>query len=340
MNLEIEHKGIEVFLKLPKRQSRTPFQLAVSQVLMREVKQANWRDINSCEPAEIALPITSWRQAIGRLQDDWNYWRQPENYGDVFNTGSFKDVVFDLSPMTFSLNGSVYEDAKDVPSPPDVAYGLGTFILATPTLLVTDPCYKKGTWCTGELQARPGEWATMVIKRPFGSGHRNAVLLIAHTSVDIRNVVLGELTDSGVVAGVDSAQAGFFEKDRYPKDKAQLEYEDGTWYRAVANQALNDERANASVAPGRFGAVSQTFWGDGSYPCLVRKDTEGQVIVAALIFDGSFKSDEDDGPVVQAVPERPAPIYVASLIPEDYSALEVMPSPPPAPPQPPKKSFF
>lgn len=331
MNLEIEQKGIEVFLKLPKRPNRTPFQWAVSQVLTR-VKGVNWKAINSCEAATLPLSLATWRYDLTRLQDDWDYWREPSNHEGLFNANGAPQDPFDLSPMTFSLNDSVYQNAEDIPAPPDVAYALGTFHLATPTLLVTDPCYKKGTWCTGELQACVGEWSALVIQRPAGSGHRNAALLIAHASVDIRGVVLSELADSGISAGVDSAQAGFFEKERYPSNPAQLESEKGTWYRAVADQTLDDARANASISPGRFGAASQTFWGDGSYPCLVRKDAEGQVIVAALIFDGSVGPD-DEGIVGRTTStETPMPIYVDRLIPKDYRALEVMPEP--APPLP------
>jgi hypothetical protein len=329
MNLEIEQQGLNRYLNLPQRTLRTPFQMTVSQTLIHETEAGSWGQLTSGEATAIPLRLSNWRGVLLSLQRDWNYWRDPKNHAGIFNTGSDAGKEFDLSPLTFSYDGVVYEDPEKLPAPPDVACALGTFVLATPTLLVTDPCYGKGTWCTGELEARTGEWAALVIKRDDYRGHRNAVLLVAHTSVDIRSIVLEELEDAQLTAGVDSGQAGFFEKARYPDDKTQLEYEKGTWYHAVAELTLNDEGGNASIAPGRFGAVSQTFWGDGGYPCLVKKDDAGLVVAAALIFDGSLGSedDEDDEGNEQATGmPRPAPIYVDDLIPDDYSVLERLPS--------------
>lgn len=327
MNLEIEQQGLNRFLKLPQRQRRTPFQLTVTQSLMRSLEQEDWGPLSSDEATDVPLRLSNWRGVLLSMQQDWNYWRDPKNHAALFSKGKASDIEFDLSPLTFSYEGVVYEDPEKIPAPPDVACLLGTFVLATPTLLVTDPCYEKGTWCTGELEARTGEWASLVIKRDDYRGHSNAVLLVAHASVDIRSIVLEELEESDVHAGVDSGQAGFFEKARYPDDKAQFEYEDGTWYGAVCALTLDDSCGNASIAPGRFGVVSQTFWGDGGYPCLVRKDDAGLVVVAALIFDGSLGSEDDDDEddELSTSGPRPAPVYVDDLIPDDYSELERMP---------------
>lgn len=330
MNLEIEMQGINIAVKMPARHPRDPFMM-VAQDLMTETPMGDWDAVLSGEAAlTIPLKLANWRHVLRRLQRTWDYWRQPKNHTHILKSDDPADPAtanFDLDPLVFTVNGATYAELDDLPEPPDVICALGTFILATPTLLATDPCYEKGTWCTGEMEARTGEWAAQVTMRDSMSGQRNAILLVAHTSVDIRGIILEELEDSGINAGVDSGQAGFFEKARYPDDKGQLEYEDHTWYGQVCAQTLNEEGGSASISPGRFGAVSQTFWGDGGYPVLVRKDAEGLVIAAALIFDGSLGCDDDDEDEDES-DKKPKntqpPVYLDTLIPTDYSALEAM----------------
>jgi len=339
MNLEIEMQGINVAVKLPARHPRDPFMM-VAQDLMTEAPPGDWDTIMSGEHAvTVPLKLANWRHVLNRLQRTWDYWRQPKNHAHLLNSPDPADpetADFDLGPLVFTVNGVTCAATDELPEPPDIICGLGTFVLATPALLVTDPCYEKGTWCTGELEARTGEWAAQVTMRSSYSGHRNAILLVAHTSVDIRGVVLEELEDSGINAGVDSGQAGFFEKARYPDDKNQFEYEDHTWYGQVCEKTLNDKGGNASISPGRFGAVSQTFWGDGGYPVLVQKDADGLVVAAALIFDGSLGCEEDDeDDENEDSGKKPsstlAPVYLDTLIPTNYSALEVMPTGVPSP---------
>lgn len=332
MNLEIEMQGINVAVKLPARHPRDPFMM-VAHDLMTETPPTDWDAIMNGERAiTVPLKLANWRHVLLRLQRTWDYWRQPKNHAHLLHSTDPDDqeaADFDLDPLVFTVNGVTCADTDDLPEPPDIICGLGTFILTTPTLLATDPCYEKGTWCTGEMEARTGEWAAQVTMRSSYSGHRNAILLVAHSSVDIRSIVLEELEDSGINAGVDSGQAGFFEKARYPDDKNQFEYEDHAWYGQVCALTLNDEGGNASISPGRFGAVSQTFWGDGGYPVLVRKDADGLVIAAALIFDGSLGGeDEDEGEDEDAKKPKSAlaPVYLDTLVPTDYSELEVMPT--------------
>jgi hypothetical protein len=298
---------------------------------MTQSPQRDWDRIMSGKAAvTVPLKLANWRHVLRRLQRTWDFWREPENHSHMLEGLDPATAVFDLSPLVFTVNGVTCADTDELPEPPDIICGLGTFILSTPTLLVTDPCYEKGTWCTGELEARTGEWAAQVTMRSSFSGHRNAILLVAHNSVNLRGIVLEELEDSGINAGVDSGQAGFFEKARYPDDKNQFEYEDHTWYGQICAKTLDDEGGNASISPGRFGAVSQTFWGDGGYPVLVQKDADGLVVAAALIFDGSLGCDEDEDDEEEESDKKPAstlaPVYLDTLIPTDYSALEVMPT--------------
>lgn len=42
---------------------------------------------------------------------------------------------------------------------------IGTFELTNGSVIISDPCYKKGTWCQGKLEnVKTGTWNTVVIE--------------------------------------------------------------------------------------------------------------------------------------------------------------------------------
>jgi len=53
----------------------------------------------------------------------------------------------------------------------------------------------------------------------------------------------------------------------------------------------------ADPAPRTIGVVSQTGWGDGSYPVDVKRDADGLVVGVRVTFieDGDDDGDDDDG---------------------------------------------
>jgi hypothetical protein len=299
MNLDIEMRGNAIVLKLPTRELDGQLDRLLTRGagdILDVVPEPLWEPLYAGEALDIVLPLEGWRRALARLQRAHDFWRKPENRESF--ASRFPEEQrgsLDLGPLTFTLAGVVYDNPRDLPGPGGITVALGSFVLHTPTMLVTDPCYEKGTWCTGEFEARTGVWHARAMLRDDGhGGHRNAVLLVAHESLSLDGLVLAEMARSDIDAGVDSGQAGFFEKARYPDDKAQLESDDGTWYSAVCEITLDSARHGAGIAPRDCGAVSQTFWGDGGYPCFVTKDDAGLVIAAALVFDGSMSEDEED----------------------------------------------
>lgn len=300
MNFDIEIQTSAVLLKLPARQSESqldrlvtssPVDLGVG--LSDEMLDA----LYDGKAMDIALPLNNWRRVLGRLNRFHNIMRDPANQARFLAPMSPEQRdAYDTSPLTFTVEGATYDSARAIPGPADVVVSLGTFHLATPTVLLTDPCYEKGTWCTGELNARVGTWNAQVLLRDDkGGGHRNAVLAVAHESVPLDTLILADLERTDIGVGVASGQAGFFEKMRFPDDKAQLESDEGTWYSEVCDITGNEAGPGAGIAPGGFGVVSQTFWGDGGYPCFVKNDEAGQVLAAVLVFDGSMNKDDEDG---------------------------------------------
>jgi len=299
MNFDIKVRNSAIFLRLLTRSTDgqlhrlvTSGSVDLSVGLSDEMLDA----LYDGKAMEIPLPLNNWRRVLARLSRFHDWMRDPANQARFLAPLSpEQQVTFDTSPLTFSVDGVVYDSPRAIPGPADITVPLGTFELTTSTVLLTDPCYEKGTWCTGELEARTGTWNAQVLLRDDkGGGHRNAMLSMAHVSVSLESLEPSSMEKTDIDVGVDSGQAGLFEKIRFPDDKAQLDSNEGTWYSSVCEITGNETGTGAGIAPGGFGVVSQTFWGDGGYPCFVRKDESGQVVAVVLVFDGSMNKDDDE----------------------------------------------
>jgi hypothetical protein len=150
---------------------------------------------------------------------------------------------------------------------------LGTFSVNSETLRVTDPCYNKNTWCAGDLKkVKNGEWKanTLVFSAGLtGWGPRNA---------ELRIFLPGEIpttkwTKSKIDVGVDSGQAGFFAN--YPEEPR-----DDGWYDNICDLSLS--RYEGGVI--QDGVVSRSGFGDGGYKCYYRKNNEGKIVSAKIVF--------------------------------------------------------
>ena len=152
---------------------------------------------------------------------------------------------------------------------------LGKFEIVTGKVLVSDPCYDKGTWCQGILNnVRKGNWTAYVRK---GREGRIAQLIA---------VADGEKTDkitkpTDFHIGVDSGQCGIFDSEHYqlssdvkkvPKFNALTLNEDADkWYNMCCDLTLSE--VQGGVIP--YGCVSSTGWGDGDYYLYTKtKDKE------------------------------------------------------------------
>lgn len=221
---------------------------------------------------------------------------------DIFSEVSkkYEPETLPCPDVELEFNGQPVADttALDalVQQEPDKEYDLGQFTLTQPTLRVTDPCYDVGTWCTGTLQALPGRWSAKTVVGPTDWHVRVLTLQVSHESLgDVPVDSHESLEKAGLNAGVDSGQCGFFDDALYPRDSQQLEYEDGTFYNDCCRSTL--DRSNPGGAVVRdMGAVSSSGYGDGGYEVYVKRDADGLVVLAQLVFigDGEEEDDEDE----------------------------------------------
>jgi hypothetical protein len=169
---------------------------------------------------------------------------------------------------------------------------VGKFEVKSGILVVTDPCYGRGTWCMGSLDnVKKGQWEGYALLSDEGEwGKRVAELVIHHTD----RALLSEDMDTAeeISVGVDSGQAGFFDDSIYPASKdEQGDYGDLSTFYGRACEATGSA-CGAGIVDGA-GIVSSSGFGDGGYRCWTKRDAAGQVIGAKIVFIGDEEDDED-----------------------------------------------
>jgi hypothetical protein len=167
---------------------------------------------------------------------------------------------------------------------------LGSFALASGKMVISDPCYNRDVWCSGELtRVAKGNWNAFAFFREImeGTGVRVSALLGLHDSYEPG--AKPEWVEEPIDVGVDSGQAGFFDSFSYKNDdllkKLGIEPEPGDiaddelWYSYCCRITLSDKQAG--VLPG--GAVSSSGMGDGSYVCRTKKQ-RGRITAVLLDY--------------------------------------------------------
>jgi len=178
---------------------------------------------------------------------------------------------------------------------------LGQFTMETTTMRVSDPCYNKDVWCCGVLEdCITGTWNAYIKEGEYYEfGKRIGLLVVQHVNCqrDLKNLRAimrfcpVDFTNTNLVVGVDSGQAGFFD-DKYYNDTESVDLEnletdfsdsswgEPCWYHACCDLTLSKQRAG--VIP--YGAVSSSGMGDGTYQCFVHYNDDGLVDMAILSF--------------------------------------------------------
>ena len=166
------------------------------------------------------------------------------------------------------------------------------FEITSGKIRVTDPCYTKDTWCSGVLEnCMNGKWfAGKVVwgnAATGGWGNRIAELQIWHES----HVGSECYENSGIDVGVDSGQAGFFDEGSYPEGETGEYGELDTFYGKICEGTANENYLG--IANVGFGVATSSGYGDGGYDCFIRRDHEGRIVAAKIVFI-SAESEEDE----------------------------------------------
>ncbi len=177
--------------------------------------------------------------------------------------------------------------------------GLGEFNVVSGKLVISDPCYRRGTWCMGELQnVKNGKWAARV---ELTDDEGRVAELVAYHSEDGSLGYLSSLEPADFSVGVDSGQAGIFDGNHFRNDNDTVGYklinpdqqicEEDPWYSMCCDMTLHSE-CRAGTIP--FGVVSSSGYGDGGYECKFGRDAAGQINYISIVFIEEEEEEDDD----------------------------------------------
>ncbi|TSP14056.1 DUF4241 domain-containing protein [Cupriavidus campinensis] len=106
-----------------------------------------------------------------------------------------------------------------------------------------------------------------------------------------------ELVDK-LHVGVDSGQAGFFDRGPYAEAVSDKDHRgrEGARFEAFYDHICEQTLGPTQFAGNGYGVASSSGWGDGGYSCYVKKDAAGQAVAAfiAFIWDGGDEEEEGD----------------------------------------------
>ena len=125
------------------------------------------------------------------------------------------------------------------------------------SVYITDPCHEVGTWCQGLVtNIMPGEYRCirrMTEDTVFNTTFRVAQIRVIRIGYEAANLKYKKLP---ITVGVDSGQAGIFNKDYYEKNQPNED-----WYEKICE--ITDENHFGVIND--EGVVSRSGYGDGSY---------------------------------------------------------------------------
>jgi hypothetical protein len=282
MQLKLEFQSYKVLLNIPVCDSEGPLARAFCGGYASMTVPGLFDALFDEKGLEAELPLGGWRHLLRAVQRSYDFYVERQKLTD--------------GPLTFVVDGVEYTDVNAIPMRGDFIHEVGTFNLSQPELIAIDPCYVNVMKDAVILGAQPGVWRVWTLMRDDGfNGYSTACLATAHeaASTDVFHREGYEVKSVGA-AGVDSGQCGFFDRSRYPVSENAHEHAPGTFYHdcCEATECRADFHENtrllpADIIPGDAGVNSRTFHGDGGYPCYVRKDAQGKVVTACLVFDYS-----------------------------------------------------
>ena len=172
------------------------------------------------------------------------------------------------------------------------------------TLLLTDPCYDKGTRCTEKVELPHGTYSCFSEEK---DGRVSQIFIVLDEDLDVSELRAGEANGE---LGVDSGQLGIFNISKYRESVSKEVFEDSTkgdfpyedwkrtydenesdeakFYKCCCNHTLSKQKCG--VIEG-VGFVSSSGYGDGCYQFrILAHPTQDRVV--GLVVD--FISDDEE----------------------------------------------
>lgn len=164
-------------------------------------------------------------------------------------------------------------------------------------VIVSDPCYDLGTWCSGTIDnLKPGKYNCYIIQRDTDWGKRVCELIVIHQDVILDSSDISVIENFEV--GVDSATAGIFDYDYYAKfhTSSARDVHDEWWQKVVMEGffGTKENLNNDFVISDGLGVMTTSGYGDGGYDCFTHSNSLGQKDAIKIVFITEEEEEEED----------------------------------------------
>lgn len=169
------------------------------------------------------------------------------------------------------------------------------------TLIVADPCYVPNSLRSGlsaELEVKPGRWLADIERNAEGRVEAMQLRRIgSHAPIDEFVGTLG--VDSGqmmMLSGDAEWQDEQFTLDTTERGDAMLRANAEHIGRLSYNGACLITLSSGAGTLSRKAFVSESGWGDGSYPCSVGRNHDEEIVAVKVVFiwEDDDQDEEDD----------------------------------------------
>lgn len=131
-------------------------------------------------------------------------------------------------------------------------------------MIITDPCYDTGTWCTARLSVKPGLYDCYLEYVDFKEQGGLRIVAVEARNIDCREVE-PKLLAKNTTIGVDSACCGIYDMAYFINHQKECcneaPYKQSHDYKLLSN-----------------GIMSISGWGDGAYPLYLGYNSQSQIV--------------------------------------------------------------
>ena len=167
-------------------------------------------------------------------------------------------------------------------------------------VIVTDPCYTVGTWCTEKLtNVLSGKYHCYYNSEETEDwGYRVTAIKIVHQNYNDSNSAGYDFQweEINQEIGVDSGQCGIFDFDYYDREKKTEEaikaddslkwdpFDPSYLYGKCCRATIGEYNSEKCKSIENKGVVASSGYGDGTYTLYVAKNLDDKVFALKLVF--------------------------------------------------------
>lgn len=162
-------------------------------------------------------------------------------------------------------------------------------------VLISDPCYSLGVWCTCIIDnVKPGKYESKISywsdTDSFFNNRVDSLGVVEESYIDDYEYLDWQFYSDSI--GVDSAQCGIFDYSSLSSVVGTGTYDDkSSFYGKICQGTSSDKKYTEYES---CSVISQSGVGDGCYDLFIAKNEQDQVIAIKVVFLSEDESEDEE----------------------------------------------